>query len=221
MATLTYRCPHCNASHEIEEALIGERIDCRKCGRPFEASMPIARPVEAGDQTASTPNYQVKAGEGEVEDQILQLHPSMLRSHPFRFLGLCLLVLAGIAALFFGLVGGVALPGNAPPLVLLVSGAILAGVAGIYLVSWWLEAKYTTLTVTNRRTELRRGLISRNTSEVRHEDVRNLQVHQTTVERLLGVGDIAISSAGQDDLEIHVHGITNPEKIASIIRDMQ
>lgn len=183
--------------------------------------MPIARPVESGDDTASSPSYQVKAGDGEIEDEILQVHPSMLRSHPFRLIGISLLVLAGLAAAILGISGEAALPGNAPPAVLLVSGLVLAGVAGIYLFGWWLQTRYTTLTVTNRRTELRRGLFSRRTSEVRHEDVRNLQVHQTTMERLLGVGDIAISSAGQDDLEIHVNGISNPQKIASIVRDMQ
>jgi uncharacterized membrane protein YdbT with pleckstrin-like domain len=75
--------------------------------------------------------------------------------------------------------------------------------------------------VTNRRTVLRRGLLARETSEVRHRDVRNVQVNQTTFERLLGVGDLALSSAGQSDFEIAVKGIPNPNRVADVIRDMQ
>jgi DNA-directed RNA polymerase subunit RPC12/RpoP len=219
MATLTYRCPHCGASHEVDEALVGDRVDCRKCGRPFEAAMPVARPSEA--DAGATPEYRVAAGQGEVEDTIVQTHPAMFRKHPARMLGVLIVLGAGIAAMVLGAAGGVALPGNAPPLVLLASGAVIAGLAGIYFLGWWIQSRFTTLTVTNRRTTLRRGLLARETTEVRHRDVRNLQVNQTTFERMLGVGDIAISSSGQDELEINVDGIPKPEKIASIIRDLQ
>jgi len=219
MATLTYRCPHCGASHEVDEALVGDRVDCRKCGRPFEAAMPVARPSE-GEATAA-PEFRVAAGEGEVEDTILQTHPAMLRKHPGRVLGLLIVLAAGTAAIVLGAVGGVAVPGNAPPLVLLASGAVIAGLAALYWLAWWVQTRFTTLTITNRRTILRRGLIARDTSEVRHRDVRNLQINQTTLERMLGVGDVSISSAGQDDLEIRIEGIPKPEKVASIVRDMQ
>jgi membrane protein YdbS with pleckstrin-like domain len=219
MATLTYRCPHCGAAHEVDESLVGDRVDCRKCGRPFEAAMPIARPTE-GDATAQ-PEYRVAAGEGEVENTITQAHPAMFRKHPGRMLGILIVVAAGVAAMIFGAIGGAAVPGDAPPLVLLASGAIIAGLAALYLLAWWLQSRFTTLTVTNQRTMLRRGLIARETTEVRHRDVRNLQVNQTTLERMLGVGDLAISSAGQNELEINVHGIPNPEKLAAIVRDLQ
>ncbi|MDQ3333471.1 MAG: PH domain-containing protein, partial [Planctomycetota bacterium] len=91
----------------------------------------------------------------------------------------------------------------------------------VYWLVWWAQTRFTMLTITSRRSTLRRGLIARETSEVQHRDVRNLQINQTTLERLLGVGDIAISSAGQDGLEIHVEGIPHPEKVAAVVRDMQ
>ncbi|MBA3315409.1 MAG: PH domain-containing protein [Planctomycetaceae bacterium] len=219
MATLNYRCPNCGASHEVDEALVGDRVDCRKCGRPFEAAMPVARPSE-GEATGQS-EYRVAAGEGEVEDTILQVHPAMARKHPFRFLGICLVVIAGLAAMVIGAAGGAALPGNAPPMVLLASGAVIAALGAVYWLVWWAQTRFTMLTITSRRSTLRRGLIARETSEVQHRDVRNLQINQTTLERLLGVGDIAISSAGQDGLEIHVEGIPHPEKVAAVVRDMQ
>lgn len=219
MATLNYRCPHCGASHDVDEALIGDRVDCRKCGKPFEAAMPVARPTEGASTGQS--EFRVAAGEGEVEDTLLTVHPVIVRKHPFRFLGLVLVVAAGVVAMILGLLGGAALPGNLPPMMLAVGGAVLAAIGLIYWFFLWIQTRFTVLTVTNRRTVLRKGIIARKTTEVRHRDVRNLQVNQTEVERLLGVGDIAISSSGQDELEIQVIGIPHPEKIASIVRDLQ
>ncbi len=219
MATLTYNCPHCGAVHEVDEALIGDRVDCRKCGRPFEAAMPVARPSEGNAE--AKPEFRIGAGQGEVEDTILEVHPAMFRKHPVRSIVLFVVLALGLFAVVFGAMGQTILPWTVSPVLLLASGAVIAGIAAVYWLVWWLQTRFTTLKITNRRTVLRRGLLARETSEVRHRDVRNLQVNQTTLERLLGVGDVAISSAGQDELEISVQGIPNPEKVASIVRDMQ
>lgn len=219
MSTLVYRCPHCGASHDVDEALIGDHIDCRACGKPFEAAAPIATPVQA--DPGEPAKYQVSAGEGEIENSILEVHPVLLRKHPFRFTGVILVIVAGLAAVVAGAIGGAVLPGNAPPLLLMISGGILAALAALYWLVAWIETRLTELSITNRRSILRKGLFSRETSEVRHCDVRNLQVNQSTFERLLGVGDLAISSAGQDDLEIDVQGIADPARVAAVIRDLQ
>lgn len=219
MSTLVYRCPHCGAAHEIAEALIGDRVDCRECGRPFEAAAPVATPVQA--EAGAPAAHRVAAGEGEVENTILEVHPVLIRKHPLRFIGVLLALTVGIVCIVLGAVGGAVVPGNAPPQLLLICGVILAGMAALYWFVSWIETRFTQLKITNRRSVLRKGLFSRETSEVRHRDVRNLQVDQSTFERLLGVGDLAISSAGQDDLEIAVQGVPDPEHIAAVIRDMQ
>jgi len=104
------------------------------------------------------------------------------------------------------------------PLAFLICVALTAVCIGpVILFFWWLSALGTTLKVTNRRTTLRYGLISKYTSEVRHEDVRNLQVSQSVFQRLFGVGRIAISSSGQAGLEIEVSGIRDPESIKTLI----
>jgi Bacterial PH domain len=219
MAQLVYRCPHCGAAHEIDEALIGDRVDCRQCGKPFEAAAPVATPVQATPGEATS--FRVAAGEGEVEDTLLEVHPAMARKHPFRFLVILLALVAGLFSLVLGLTGNALFFANPPSTLLTIGGLVLAGAAAVAWLGWWIQTRFTQLRITNRRSVLQRGLIARETSEVRHRDVRNLQVNQTTLERLLGVGDLAISSAGQDDLEIAVQGIPNPAKVASVIRDMQ
>src|SRR5687767_11810118 len=102
MALLVYRCPHCGASHEIEQSLVGDQITCRQCGSPFEAAAPVAKPVEATEGEAA--KFRVSAGEGEIENTLHELHPAMVRKHPFQFLGL----VAGIAAGLFLFVAGLA-----------------------------------------------------------------------------------------------------------------
>ncbi len=82
---------------------------------------------------------------------------------------------------------------------------------------WWLNTLGTTLTVTNRRTILRKGLLSKSTTEVSHEDVRNLQLDQTFFQRVFRVGDIGISSAGQAGVEIVAEGMPSPSVAKELI----
>jgi uncharacterized membrane protein YdbT with pleckstrin-like domain len=91
------------------------------------------------------------------------------------------------------------------------------GLGLIILLIWWLEVLAVTLTVTNERITLRRGIFSKHTNEVYHTDVRNVQLSQTVAERMLDVGKISISSAGHAGIEIEVSGIRSPDKVKSII----
>ncbi len=82
---------------------------------------------------------------------------------------------------------------------------------------WWLRCKGTQLTITSERTRLRKGILSKSITEVWHQDVRNVQLNQTFFQRLLGVGSLGISSAGQAGLEISVSGIPDPDRVKELI----
>lgn len=107
---------------------------------------------------------------------------------------------------------------NEPGLFLLWVLLIPIGIGLVGLIIWWLSCLYTTLTVTNQRTILRKGILSKRNNELYHADVRNIRVNQDFVDRILGVGELQISSAGQSDIEIQVKGMLKPQKIADIIR---
>jgi uncharacterized membrane protein YdbT with pleckstrin-like domain len=92
---------------------------------------------------------------------------------------------------------------------------IVVGLVG--LIWWYLDSRSTTLTVTDRWTRLRRGLLSRDLSTVFHDDVRNVRVAQTFFQRLMGVGYVGISTAGQSGVEIEAHGMPDPVQIKEII----
>jgi hypothetical protein len=93
----------------------------------------------------------------------------------------------------------------------------LYGIGILILLNWWLKCLGTTLTITNKKTILRFGILSKSTNEMYHSDIRNVQVSANMFQRMLGVGTIAISSAGTGDIEIAVAGIPNPEKAKEII----
>lgn len=224
MEIITLECPKCGTQVEATGDMLEDGIvqctnpDCRQA---FQVDLPKGRvvgsrvenrPSEAS-QRDGEPGPERRERSRDAEETLIELHPAMLRRHPFQFTGGMLLLLVALAGAVYGLM---------QPVWWLVA---LAGAAALFaggvLLMWWLRVISTTLTVTSERTILRKGLFSRRTSEVRHDDVRNLQVEQTFIERMLNVGDLAISSAGQDDLEIDIDGVTRPEEIAAIIRERQ
>ena len=93
----------------------------------------------------------------------------------------------------------------------------LVGIGIIILLVWSLKCRGTTLTITNRKTVFRKGLLSKYTTEVYHSDVRNVMVNQSFLQRLFKVGTIGISSAGQSGVEIGVDGLSNPDQIRDLI----
>ena len=91
------------------------------------------------------------------------------------------------------------------------------GLGLILLLAWWIQTLGTTLIVTTDQTTLRKGILSKYTNDVFHENVRNIQVRQTLLQRMFNVGWIGISSAGQAGVEIEVNGIPDPHKVKEII----
>ena len=222
---LTYKCPHCGATSSVSEVLMGETIDCRRCQKPFQVGVPVAQPIR--DAPGAKPDFTVDAGGGDTEETVFVTHPAAYRNRPGKTLLAGLGLVLGALLVFGGLVGGLGL-GLVEPVTAAVGGTVLAGAGGVlilvaagFLFTWWLKSRYETLTVTSRRTTYRWGLITRDTTEVLHEDVANLQVEQSGFGRLLGVGDLFISSAAQDGLEIRALGIPNPEQPAGVVRDLQ
>ena len=152
------------------------------------------------------------------EQVLLKVNPAMGRGAPFSF-ALCCLVVVGAAV---GLVALIVTGREAP--VTFALGCLLAGAAALGLIIlfiWWLRCRATELTVTTRRTTLRHGLLSKTTTEVRHQDVRVLTVTQTLLQRLTNTGSIAIGSSGEAGVEITATGLPGPQRIADLIRQRQ
>jgi len=229
METLSYACPHCGAVMDVEQQVVGENITCQDCQKLFHVEATPAYPIE-GEAPVANQEHDVVKTPADEEREIVSFHPAMFRNHPFSNL----IMIAGFISGLLGMIlygahrAGMDLGdwhvGEGEwfqaQLVLWVSlGLFLA--SSIFYIVWRVTTWFITLEITTERSLLQRGLIARRTSEVRHEDVRNLQVDQSLFERLFKVGTLLISSSGQDDFEIKVAGIPNPAFVVETIRSHQ
>ena len=69
--------------------------------------------------------------------------------------------------------------------------------------------------------ESSRGIIAREISSIRIEDVRNINVKQAVLPRILGYGDVEFSSAASAEAEVVFRSVANPiwvkEKVQSLL----
>lgn len=226
MTDLMFRCPHCQAQVEVAMAKIEHINECSSCGRPFRPEVPAARMLQQRDDggwtAVGSPALHHPAGE---EKTIMTAHPAMFRANPVKYVTMVLVFVVGMAGVFTfaGPVKGIGLDNIWRPVTLALS--IVCGVFALlslgWLIYWLLRTRFESLVVTNERTIWARGIFDRETSEVQHDDVRNIQLRKTLIDRILGVGRIAISSAGQDDMEIDIRGVPSPSKVADAVRSCQ
>ena len=182
-------------------------IKCAECGREI-SDKATACPGCGAPISAAPVASQPAAAERGPEQTLMVVHRAIFRENPIAVLLLIVLPLGILAAL------ATQMEGQANTA--LIGGIILALVA-IILFIMWLISRAESLTVTNRRLIYRKGLLSKSTSEVLHHHVRNIQITQSFFERLMGVGKLGISSAGQADFEIIFKGIRNPQQVKETI----
>ena len=108
---------------------------------------------------------------------------------------------------------------NRPVLFLVCCALIPFGIGIVVLLAWWLHCQATSLLITESSVTLRKGLLSKSTNDVLIADIRNVRIEQTMWQRIFGVGSVAVSTSGQADMEIEVHGVPAPERIKAIIND--
>jgi uncharacterized membrane protein YdbT with pleckstrin-like domain len=147
------------------------------------------------------------------EKRLYRLHPSMSRNRPITFLILLAILIFGIAS----------------PLIwkelsyqddwILLIAAVIISLLGYGI--WWLTTQAVALVITNQRTTLRRGLLSKHIIEVYHSNVRNVQVRQGLWDRLFNVGHLSIASAGSQGYEIDIQGIPKPYDVRKTIDEFR
>jgi uncharacterized membrane protein YdbT with pleckstrin-like domain len=108
---------------------------------------------------------------------------------------------------------------NRPVLFLVCCALIPFGIGIVVLLAWWLHCQATSLLITESSVTLRKGLLSKSTNDVLIADIRNVRIEQTMWQRIFGVGSVAVSTSGQSDMEIEVHGVPAPDRIKAIIND--
>ena len=142
-------------------------------------------------------------------DLIYSENPKMPRNRPFIFIFNIILNIVGFVSAF-----------RFEEQALQITGLIVWIATIVFFLIWFIHTKSTKLSITNTDILLEKGLLSKERREVAIEKVRTVNIKQTFLNRILGVGEISIFTAG-DLPEIVVPGMPDPNKTREIIKQKQ
>jgi len=75
----------------------------------------------------------------------------------------------------------------------------------------------TTYTITDRRLNIKRGLISKEVQETRLERVQNVNYQQSVYQRLMQIGDVDFDTAASDSYNFVFNGVANPGEVVESV----
>lgn len=219
---LTYRCPHCGTTVEVEPDAAGTMMNCpaADCGKPFRVEVPaaevVARPstliLPPGVERPTPSNH---AQPSEEPPQAVPMLPAAVAQAkeavaaaqaaqypttpetPGTTIHLSMLRRYPFRCLGYALLAAVGVA-------LLLDGelshghwvtglgAIVLLATGVRFLVWWVRMRATTLTLTNKRGTLATGVFSTDTREFEFANICDFHIHQNLLMRWLNVGDLAI-----------------------------
>lgn len=91
-----------------------------------------------------------------------------------------------------------------------------------YLVVLMLFRRYSWLySIDAESIESSHGLVARRVQSIRIRDLRNINIRQTVMQRLLDVGDVEFSSAAGGDVEVIFYGAPDPIGLKEYVQGRQ
>jgi uncharacterized membrane protein YdbT with pleckstrin-like domain len=87
---------------------------------------------------------------------------------------------------------------------------IVLVIIGLTVLIGFVKRVATTYTITNRRLNIKRGIISREIQETRLERVQNVNYRQSVYQRLMQIGDVDFDTAAGDDYNFIFFGVADP-----------
>jgi membrane protein YdbS with pleckstrin-like domain len=142
------------------------------------------------------PSVSINLSEGE--QVIFEGHPSWRAILGFYLKGVVIAIVLGIIAKLIG--------GSSFEVFLVVLVVIALTVVIGFLKRW-----ATTYTITTRRLNIKRGIISREIQETRLERVQNVNTSQSVYQRLMRIGDVDFDTAASGgDYDFIFYGVADP-----------
>jgi uncharacterized membrane protein YdbT with pleckstrin-like domain len=148
------------------------------------------------------------------ERVIFEGHPSWRAIIAFYLKGI---LIAAVAGVIVSLVTGLGEGGSDKGLVYLVVLAII----GVTVLVGFIKRVSTTYTITNRRLNIKRGIVSREVQETRLERVQNVNYDQGVIQRMLQVGDVNFDTAGSGDYDFSFDGVADPDVVVQKVDEAQ
>ena len=131
------------------------------------------------------------------ERVIFEGHPSWRAILDFYLKGILVAALVAVAATLFDAGDGTVF------LIVLV-------IVGLTVLIGFVKRVATTYTITDRRLNIRRGIVSREVQETRLERVQNVNYKQSIYQRLMQIGDVDFDTAAGDDYNFIFAGVADP-----------
>lgn len=94
------------------------------------------------------------------------------------------------------------------------------GIGLLILLYWYVKTRATALTVSDHELLYEQGILSKERLAVSLRHVRSVQVNQSFINRILGVGEIEIKTAG-DEPEFTVTDLPDPHQVREAISRAQ
>lgn len=133
------------------------------------------------------------------EKVIYQGHPSWRAILGFYLMGTLIAAIIAVIVKFADSTGTAVVV-----FVALVAVTVLAGL---------IKRIATTYTITDRRLNIKRGIVSRNVQETRLLRVQNVNFQQSVYERIMQIGDVDFDTAAGDDYGFVFAGVAEPAKV--------
>ena len=134
------------------------------------------------------------------ERVIYQGHPSWRAIIGFYIKGALVGAAAGVLA---GLID------SSTGLAILVFVVVLA----ITVLVGFIKRVATVYTITDRRLNIKVGIIARKVQETRLQRVQNVNYNQGVYERIMQIGDVEFTTAGTDESNFVFAGVAQPEEV--------
>lgn len=91
--------------------------------------------------------------------------------------------------------------------------AAFAIVAGLTILAGFLKRIATVYTITDKRLNIKRGIVARKVAETRLGRVQNANFTQNVYERIMQVGDVEFTTAGTEESNFVFAGVAQPEEV--------
>jgi uncharacterized membrane protein YdbT with pleckstrin-like domain len=135
------------------------------------------------------------------ESVIYQGHPSWRAILGFYAGGIVLAVVIGVIVALVDSTG----------LGILVAAVLIA----IAVLAGLVKRIATVYTITDRRLNIKRGIVARKVQETRLQRVQNVNFSQSVFQRALQIGDVDFDTAAGDDYNFIFAGVSQPEQVVS------
>jgi uncharacterized membrane protein YdbT with pleckstrin-like domain len=135
------------------------------------------------------------------EEVIYQGHPSWRAIVGFYLKGLAVGAAAGVLATLLN-------DGSAG-----LGVVTFAVIAAVTILVGFIKRVATVYTITDRRLNIKVGIIARKIQETRLQRVQNVNFTQGVYERIMQIGDVEFTTAGTDESNFIFAGVAQPEKV--------